>query len=353
MPNDALDRKPSTIEPGDSVLIRLPNAEVRSVKINKSSAISLGRFGSFYSNELIGQHYGVTYEITDKKLGIVPPLVIQEIEDTDATNEYINDGEFVQPLTLEEIKNLKEAGVHASDIIKKQIEMHANYSLKTEYSKEKYRKRKEAKYSKSFTTIEPTLYNVCNYWFEKDHDRIRDIRADTLSQILNLANVRPGGRYIAIDDASGLIVAGILERLGGEGRLLTICDTDSPPAYPVLSNMNFKPEEMKGIISTLNWATADPGHIPLVPPSELPPEEIRSERQNSRLKKRKAINEVLHATRNDLFGGEFDALIVASEYDPYSVLEALFPYLAGSASIVVHSPHVQVFYNPCQLVPRA
>lgn len=83
-------------------------------------------------------------------------------EDTDATNELINDGEFVQPLTITEIQSLKQAGVHASvrhrrtrclcttdtflkDIIKKQIEQHANYSLKTEYSKEKYKKRKEAK----------------------------------------------------------------------------------------------------------------------------------------------------------------------------------------------------------------
>ena len=32
------------------------------------------------------------------------------------------------------------------EIIKKQIELHANYSMKTEYSKEKYKKRKEAKY---------------------------------------------------------------------------------------------------------------------------------------------------------------------------------------------------------------
>ena len=67
-------------------------------------------------------------------------------EDTDATNELINDGQFVQPLTLEEIETLKQSGVHATDIIKKQIEQHANYSLKTEYSKEKYKKRKEAKY---------------------------------------------------------------------------------------------------------------------------------------------------------------------------------------------------------------
>jgi hypothetical protein len=71
------------------------------------------------------------------------------------------------------------------------------------------------RYSKSFTTIEPILFNVCQYWFNKDQNRIRDIRADTLSQILNLANIRPGGRYIAVDDASGLIVSGILEKMGG------------------------------------------------------------------------------------------------------------------------------------------
>ncbi|KAF8640591.1 hypothetical protein AX17_000253 [Amanita inopinata Kibby_2008] len=330
------------IQPGDNVLVRLPNAEIRSIKITSDSTIPLGRFGSFYANELVDKPYGLTYEIVDKKLKSVSPSTVQEVEDTDATNEYINDGEFVQPLTLQEIQTLKQAGVHASDIIKKQIERHANYSLKTEYSKEKYKKRKEAKYSKAFTTIEPTIHNVCSYWFGKDQNRIRDIRMDTLAQVLNLANIRPGGRYIAVDDASGLVVAGILERLGGEGRLLTICDTDSPPAYPVLVNMNFKPETTKNVLSALNWATAQQDYNPIVPPSELPPEEIRSERQKSRLNKRKAMKEVLDTTRSELFDGEFDALIVASEYDPYSVLEALYPFLAGSASIVVHSPHVQI-----------
>lgn len=35
-------------------------------------------------------------------------------EETDATNELINDDEFVQPLTLAEIETLKKSGVHAS-----------------------------------------------------------------------------------------------------------------------------------------------------------------------------------------------------------------------------------------------
>jgi tRNA (adenine-N(1)-)-methyltransferase non-catalytic subunit len=46
--------------------------------------------------------------------------------------------------------------------------------------------------------------------------------------------------------------------------------------------------------------------IIVVPPSELAEGEVRSERQKSRLKKRKAINDVLENTRQELFAGEFD-----------------------------------------------
>ena len=100
--------------------------------------------------------------------------------------------------------------------------------------------------------MQPTLFNVCEYWFAKDQTRILSLRVDTLSQMMNLGNVRPGGRYIVVDDASGMVVSAMLERLGGQssthttntaflklvtgnGRLITICDVDSPPAYPVMT----------------------------------------------------------------------------------------------------------------------
>lgn len=96
-----------------------------------SRTVSLGRFGSFFANELIGEPYGLRYEIKDKQLICVPPLGMEDLgklhpeprsctishtctEDTDANNELINDGEFVQPLTSEEIEALKQSGVHAS-----------------------------------------------------------------------------------------------------------------------------------------------------------------------------------------------------------------------------------------------
>ncbi|EPQ60453.1 Gcd10p-domain-containing protein [Gloeophyllum trabeum ATCC 11539] len=329
------------IQDGDTVLLRLPNGDVRSIKLEKDSTVNLGRVGSFNASDLFNHTYGLTYDISGKKLEVIPPRSIQEVEDTEATNELINDGEFVQPLTSEEIETLKKSGVPASEIIKRQIEQHANYSLKTEYSKEKYKKRKEAKYSKTFTTIEPTLFNVCEYWFKKDQSRLRDIRCDTLSQMLHLASVRPGGRYIVVDDASGILVAGVLDRLSGDGRVISICDVESSPAYPVLTQLNLKKEALSTVLSSLNWATADEEYIPMLAASGTS-REVKSERQKVRASKRKAAGDSLVSVREELFDGEFDGLLVASEYDPLSIVEKLSPYLAGSASIVVQSPNIQV-----------
>ncbi|RPD57093.1 Gcd10p-domain-containing protein [Lentinus tigrinus ALCF2SS1-6] len=344
-PNHAYSStREETIQLGHTVLLKIPSGDIRTIKLEGNSNINLGKFGQFPSSELVGQPYGLTYEIVGKKLKVLPPRPMQDVEDTDATNELINDGQYVQPLTVDEIETLKKAGLHASEIIKKQIEQHANYSLKTEYSKEKYKKRKEAKYSKSFSVLEPTMFNVCEYWFNKDQNRLRDIRPDSLAQILNLANVRPGGRYLAVDDASGVVVSAILDRLGGNGRLITICDIDSPPAYPVMVHMNFR-KEATSVMSSLNWATADEEYTPIMASTEPPSGKFKSDGQRNRLNKRKVASDALMQTREELFAGEFDGLLVASQYDPFSIIDKLYPYLGGSASIVVHSPHVQVVTN--------
>ncbi|KAI0348257.1 Gcd10p-domain-containing protein [Trametopsis cervina] len=329
------------IQAGYTVLLKLPNGDIRTQKLEKNGTVSLGKYGSFRVNDIVGQPFGLSYDIVDRTLKVVPPRTIVEVEDTDATNELINDGDLVQPLTLKEIEDLKNSNLHVSEIIQKQIEQHANYQLKTEYSKEKYKKRKEAKYSKGFTTVIPTLFNVCDYWFRKDHDRLRDIRPDSLSQILNLASIRPGGRYLAVDDASGIVVAGIVHRMGGEGRLITLCDIDSPPAYPCMTHMNFT-KEQTSVMSTLNWATGDEDYTPVLPSIDPPTGEFKSEGQKARLNKRKVAIDALFQTREELFAGEFDGLIIASQYDPWSIIERLGPYLGGSASIVVHSPQVQI-----------
>jgi tRNA (adenine58-N1)-methyltransferase non-catalytic subunit len=64
--------------------------------------------------------------------------------------------------------------------------------------------------------LEPSLFNVSSYLFEKDPAKIMNMRIDTLGQMANLANLRPGGRFIIVDAISGLLVATALERLGGK-----------------------------------------------------------------------------------------------------------------------------------------
>jgi len=44
----------------------------------------------------------------------------------------------------------------------------------------------------------------------------------------------------------------------------------------------------------------------VLPPTDVPPEELKSDRQKYRLGKRKAVSDLLNSTREDLFSGEFD-----------------------------------------------
>ena len=44
---------------------------------------------------------------------------------------------------------------------------------------------------------------------------MRDLRPDSLSEMITIANVRPGARVLVVDDVSGMLLAGVIERLGG------------------------------------------------------------------------------------------------------------------------------------------
>ena len=68
-------------------------------------------------------------------------------DDIKETNEFIDDTEINQSdlLSQDEIAALREQGVSAEELIQRQIERHERFGLKTEFSKEKWRQRKEKK----------------------------------------------------------------------------------------------------------------------------------------------------------------------------------------------------------------
>jgi tRNA (adenine-N(1)-)-methyltransferase non-catalytic subunit len=43
------------------------------------SMVNLGKFGSFLADTLVDQPYGLTYEVSNKRVNVIPPLPIQEL----------------------------------------------------------------------------------------------------------------------------------------------------------------------------------------------------------------------------------------------------------------------------------
>lgn len=68
-------------------------------------------------------------------------------DDITETNEFIDDSDTIREtlLSQQEIEELRAQGVSAEEMIRRQIERHESFGLKTDFSKEKWRKRKEKK----------------------------------------------------------------------------------------------------------------------------------------------------------------------------------------------------------------
>ncbi|CEQ42239.1 SPOSA6832_04030, partial [Sporobolomyces salmonicolor] len=286
----------SFIRTHDHVLLKLPSGILKPVKISPNGTIGLGKYGTFKAKELVGRPYGQTYEIQEggrlavvkatlNEIGELPPCLsgrtrrgscarcspcmrFSRTEETAANNENIaSTGN--QSLSFVDIKALKESGMSG------RIEEHKAYDLKTEYSKEKYLKRKEAKYLQLFTPLPPTIHQLAQYNFDKVPSKTRDLRPDTLANLLAMANVRPGSRLLVVENLGGMITGACVERMG---------------VHPLGRD-------------------------------------------------RPGVESAGSAARSR---GE---LILACEYEPYSIIERLIPRLAGSAPIVVYSPHVQILFS--------
>ncbi|TKY89902.1 hypothetical protein EX895_001199 [Sporisorium graminicola] len=378
------------IASGSTVILKLPSGRTKAAEIMPGKQVSLGKFGSFRADDLIGMPYGFTYEIQPdataassqsqgvshkqqngkgaggKKGGAAPTasnagslkLVINrtlgdleteasETVETTATNEHINDDGSAQKLTYVDIQQLKNKGISGREIIEQQLAGSESFANRTVYSQAKYVARKEQKHLKLFTPLQPDFGNVCDFWFDKAPEKIRFIRKDALSQVLSFGSVRPGGRYLVVDGVSGLLAGAVLERMGGDGTLIAINDAESPPAFDILPYFNLPAQATKNVLKVINWAATEPDYAPVFSNQDVEPASLsstsasRTSKDKQRDRKRQANFRHVDRVRSDFFAGDFDAVLIACHYDPMSILRRLKPHLGGSASVVVHSPYLQ------------
>lgn len=241
------------------------------------STISLGKYGSFPANLIIGRPYHLTYEIQDKnpdedfcRLRIVPteelyadvfadeespacatpaaeaskPILSTATGDgTEIT--LTENGELVvrsgreasdvlvrQTLTQDQIEELKREGNNAGkDVIEKLLLSHTALDQKTSFSLAKYKALKTRKYIRRFQMLPVDIPNFAHWQLEeREPGKIMDMRAEMLGLVECWGNAHFSGEEAYLEDPGATCTQGeeALAPIRPEllkGRWLVVDDT--------------------------------------------------------------------------------------------------------------------------------
>ncbi|KAK0648341.1 Gcd10p family-domain-containing protein [Cercophora newfieldiana] len=263
----------SVIRPNSWVVIKLPSGVTKVLSIVPNTTISLGKYGSFPANLILGRPYHVTYEIQDKRpdesfsrLRIVPASELYEevfaeeaaagcstpsaaepagvATDGELTLVDAESGEIVtrsteelietarQTLTQDEIEELKREGNNAGkDVIAKLLSSHTALDQKTSFSLAKYKLLKQKKYIRRFQILPMDVATLAHWQLEeREASKIMDMRAEMLALVGCWGNVHYGGEDVFLEDPKAASDQGVeacakVQHDLLKGRWLVVDDT--------------------------------------------------------------------------------------------------------------------------------
>ncbi len=195
----------------------------------------------------------------------------------------------------------------------------------------------------------------------------------------------PGRRYLVIDEAGGLIVSALAERMGilypppsslsepspvppttttskytpsdpllATSNTITLIHQNAQPNLSLLKYFNYDPvspsqpssHPLSTHLHPISWLqllrpeldTTYSTPVPVLSLEEL--QAMKGGKRGTYYRKLRRHNRVKEIVDSTLMGG-FDALIVASTMDPISILRPLIPLLRGGATISIYSPTIE------------
>ncbi|KAL2125701.1 hypothetical protein VTJ04DRAFT_2066 [Mycothermus thermophilus] len=243
----------SVIRPNSWVALKLPSGNTKVLQVIPNTTISLGKYGSFPTNLILGRPYHVTFELQDKRpdesfsrLRIVPPdelyaevfaeeaaadsssaatpspggggsgqdtvisatggdefsLVDDKGNVVARSDRAVLDDTARQTLTQEEIEELKREGSNAGkDVIAKLLLSHTALDQKTSFSLAKYKLLKTKKYIRRFQVLPLDVATFAQWQLEeRDASKIMDMRAEMIGLVGCWANVHYGGHDTFLPD---------------------------------------------------------------------------------------------------------------------------------------------------------
>ena len=95
----------------------------------------------------------------------------------------------------------------------------STFGTKTEFSQEKWIRKKAMKHAPRTVAMRPTARTVCEALYEEAPWRVGHVRPDSLGMALSAASVGGVGcRCLVVDGTGGLVAGAVAERVGGGGE---------------------------------------------------------------------------------------------------------------------------------------
>ncbi|XP_061390476.1 tRNA (adenine(58)-N(1))-methyltransferase non-catalytic subunit TRM6 [Musca vetustissima] len=274
-------------------------------------------------------------------------------------NRNIKDDGGSQALKSEDIEQLRDECKESTKIIEKIVENSKTFHSKTEYSQEKYLKKKEKKYFEFVQIRQPTIRLITEIYYRQDAEKVMGMRVDTLSQIISYSGVSAFGNYLMYESGSnGLLPAAFLNSIGAntEATMVHMHPGNVPQKQAVLA-LNLPDEQTNRCISvniysvlrefyqgseeTTNEAEVTEPSSKKQKLNEMDDngtDETRDEKQSEasakptiqkwQIENRKAV---------DLMRNKFDSLVIASKEHPANLVKELLPFVKPSRPVVIFS----------------
>ena len=327
-------------------------------------SVDLSKYGKFQCEELFGCQLNMCYEISKEgkltpfspvendqgilesgeaaELSEIMPSIIHTEEQP--TNQELFDKNNSQKLSHNDILALRDSG---KSVITELIQNSTTFDQKNSFSKVKYIQRKQRKFSRWMRVLPVNSRTLCTHFIDREPHKIMDMRLDTLGQVLNLANVQYGGKYLVMDDTKGMLLGAIIERCSPrdyeqKSQILLVHEEDQYHGH-VLQMFNFSKDQML-VLSEIHVRDCLPKVLEATPwvPAHSEPEKLEMyadkiegrrlnflQKQEKRLQSRKVFDE-----RN------FTSIILAVEpgvYTVESLMETWYPFLQPGGSLVIYS----------------
>ncbi|KAL8865444.1 MAG: hypothetical protein Q9174_006883, partial [Haloplaca sp. 1 TL-2023] len=364
----------------------------------------------------------------DGKSGAQFEVVDQKGEVLLRTNRNIVDDARSQTMTMEEIELLKAEGKGSGkDLITKILDSHSALDQKTAFALAKYTLRKTKKYHRRFTVYPIDVPRLANWILnDKEASKILELREETLALIGSWSNIHftpppseadgdttpptGNGRWLMVDETSGLLVAAAAERLGilpmsdetrpkstrtqeirpapsrpsqptdhqptdhqpsapkrhsnfAHSNTITLLHANSQPNLSLLNYFNFDAASpppshpLTRHLHALSWLQLlDPESDNACQEPEVVPLSVlqtwkSGKRGNYHRKRRRweRISSIVADTR----AGGFDGLVIASYMSAPTMLHHLVPLLRGAAQVVIYSPSIEPLVELADLYSTA